>query len=105
MSIGSSAWVWRGDGLILWTYDHLRAATDTSPSETTAILALMNLIISGYLPAVPSLHAFALTALAKPRGLRRASYRYQRGVGSPSKPLRDGRLPARSSVPRSFTQG
>jgi hypothetical protein len=39
-----------------------------SPTATTAILALMNLIISGTLPDIPSLHASALIALAKPGG-------------------------------------
>jgi hypothetical protein len=51
-------------GLSGWTYDHHLAATGTSPTATTAILALMNLII----PDIPSLHASALIALAKPGG-------------------------------------
>jgi hypothetical protein len=55
-------------GLSGWTYDHLRAATGTSPTATAAILALMNLIISVCLPDIPSLHASALIALAKPGG-------------------------------------
>jgi hypothetical protein len=55
-------------GLSGWTYDHLRAATGTSPTATTAILALMNLIINCTLPDIPFLHASALIALAKPRG-------------------------------------
>jgi hypothetical protein len=55
-------------GLSGWTYDNLRAATGTSPTATTAILALMNLIISGTLPDIPSLHASALIARAKPGG-------------------------------------
>jgi hypothetical protein len=53
-------------GLSGWMTEHLRAATGTSPSATTAILALMNLFISGILPDIPSLHASALIALAKP---------------------------------------
>jgi hypothetical protein len=44
------------------------AATGTSSSATTAILTLMNLIISGCLPDIPSLHASPHIALAKPRG-------------------------------------
>jgi hypothetical protein len=55
-------------GLSRWTCDHLRAATGTSPTATTAILALMNLIISGTLPDIPSLYASALIAFAKPGG-------------------------------------
>jgi hypothetical protein len=62
-------------GLSGWTYDHLRAATGTSPTVTTAILALTNLIIGGCLPDIPSLHASAFIALVKPGG---------RGVLSPS---------------------
>jgi hypothetical protein len=64
----SVSWSVSAPGLSRWTYGHLRAAIGISPTATTAILALMNLIISGYLPGIPSLHASALIAFAKPRG-------------------------------------
>jgi hypothetical protein len=83
-------------GLSGWTYDHLRAATGASPTATST---LMNLLISGCLPDIPSLHASTLIALAKPggRGVRAIA---QARCGSPCKPLRDGRLPGRWSGPR-----
>jgi hypothetical protein len=55
-------------GLSGWTYDHLRAATGTSPTATTAILALINLIISGIPLDIPAFHASARIALTKPGG-------------------------------------
>jgi hypothetical protein len=58
-----------GQGLSGWTYDHIRAATGTSPTATSAILDLLNLLMGGHLPDLPSLIASALIALEKPGGL------------------------------------
>jgi hypothetical protein len=61
----------RSSGPVLsgWTYDHIRAATGTSPTATSAILDLLNLLVGGHLPDLPSLSASALIALEKSGGL------------------------------------
>jgi hypothetical protein len=58
-----------GLGLSGWTYDHIRAATGTSPTATSAVLDLLNLLVGGHLPDLPSSSASTLMALEKPRGL------------------------------------
>jgi hypothetical protein len=61
-----------GPGLSGWsydhTYDHIRASTGTSPTDTSAVLELLNLLFRGHLPNLPSLSASALIALKKPGG-------------------------------------
>jgi hypothetical protein len=57
-----------GPGLSRWTYDHIRAATGTSPTATSAIFELLNLLVRGHLPNLPSLSASALIAIEKPGG-------------------------------------
>ena len=77
-----------------WTYEHIKAATETDVTARIAALRLVNAIVSGSLPHLPELLDCRLIGLEKP-GAWHSPHRHRRGLDSPCRPLRHGVMPRR----------